>query len=157
LLDTPKPSATGASSTATLTPASGRRVVSAEGAFGGKRSTTSPPTSGSESNTSNGKSGSGSSGTGKKSSGGSSSGLKKTGARSPPPRGGLGLVFAQQQQQQGGTRNLGSPVVPPPMSPSSMAAAGAEGDDIYQAFVKQWCFASAPSPAQSGGFGRKGV
>ncbi|KAH6896169.1 hypothetical protein BKA70DRAFT_787357 [Coprinopsis sp. MPI-PUGE-AT-0042] len=145
LLDTPKASL---SSAATLTPAAGRRVVS-----DGAARQTSPPTSGSESTGSSSKSGSGGSAGGKK------AGLaqRKGGARSPPPRGGLGLVF--QQQAAGGTRSPGSPRVPLPMSPSSMSPGGADDirdpDSIYQAFVKQWCFASAPSPAQSGGFGRK--
>lgn len=159
LLDTPKPS--GTSSTATLTPATGRRVVSDQGAR--RRDATSPANSGgsgSESNAStSSKSGSGSSASGRKSGG---STHKKGGPRSPPPRGGLGLVFAQQQQQSGvgGTRSPGSPLVPLPMSPSSMSPGPddiRDPDSIYQAFVKQWCFASAPSPAQAGGFGRKGT
>lgn len=58
---------------------------------------------------------------------------------------------------------LSAPPVPfaspvSPGGPTSVAGRNSvddirDPDSIYQAFVKQWCFASGPAPAQAGGFG----
>ena len=73
----------------------------------------------------------------------------RRGLRSQPP------PPPQQQQRKYGGRHYPLPLPSPPVGMEGAAAASS--DDIYQALVREWCFAQGPGPVVVGSVGMSGL